>query len=198
MNDSAEYISRIFQNIINSLCHDIINPLNSIMICNDIGKNEEIKTIIHDCTLKILNCINIGRYLYGLGGTDFGIPISQIANDWRKIFLHFDILFDKKIDLINQNIITVCCHILYFLHDFFDSKEKITIENDTNSMKIIFEKNFNEKLLNEIQFLITAPQQDEEITPINCQIHFLHYVLWKNCIAITARNKEIHLFKAIK
>ena len=192
MNDSSEYILKIFQNIISVLCHDIINPVNSILICNDpaIPKNDKITIIINDSINKILNFINVARYLYSLESNDVMIPISQINHDWRKILIHFELNFDEKIGELPQNLIQILFHVLHFAHDFFDSRERVVIMNGKNQLQIIFDNEFEDGLRDEMNLLIDGVPTSEAVTHVNCHIHFFHFIIEKNNMKIFFNSKN--------
>ena len=198
VSDSDGFILKIFQNAINMLCHDIANPVNSIMLCassfHGNQKNSQLFSIIDDSSKNIIHCLNIARYSYCMTNNEYSIGISQIIQDWSKVFHVFEIHFDKNIKELKDFLAQIIFHILIFIQEFIDSKtfnSKIFISHVDGQAHIIFEKKLNEVIFSQTNNLIFENLSKVDINPMNVNVHFLQYLIRKNGVKISFDEKGL-------
>lgn len=193
-----ESMLKIFQNAMNLLCHDIISPLNSIMLyMNSEPLAQKSKTMINDNINKILSSINITRYCYCLENHQYKINITQILKDWNDLFPELVINFDKKISEIEDFITQIIFHILLFIHESVDLKSyknRVFIKNETNNKILIsFESKLEDSILSEMQKLISNNLEESDINPMNASLYFFQYLLNKNQFKINLVENMIEI-----
>jgi hypothetical protein len=191
--NSDDYILKIFQNALNMFCHDIINPVNSIMICASSPNNSKSFEIIDDCSKKIIQCVNSIRYLYCMTNNEYKIDISQIIRDWKNIFNLFELNFDENIKSLDDFILQIIFHIMTFMQELsnFKKEQKILISQIQSQIKISFEDKFNEIIIEDFKDIIFKDVSKLDLNPMNVNIHFFQYLIKKNNIKIIFNEDEI-------
>ena len=150
--------------------------------------NSQLLSIIDDSSKNIINCLNIARYSYCMTSNEYCIGISQIIQDWSKIFYVFEIHFDSKAEGLKDFLVQILFHLLVFIQEFIDSKifnSKIFISHSDNLISIIFDKKLNEVIFSQTNNLIVENLSNIEINPVNVNIHFLQYLIKKNNIQVS-------------
>ena len=139
-DNSDDFMLKIFQNILNMICHDIINPVNSIMLYISSFNNIQSPEIINDRLNQIINCVNSARYSYCMMNNQYKLEISQIKCDWKKIFDQFDVSFDEKITELDDFLVQIIFCLLIFVQESINSQNhnEVCVSHSSSQIKLQF------------------------------------------------------------
>jgi hypothetical protein len=194
-SDSDDYIVKIFQNAINMFCHDIINPVNSMMLCASTPTHESQNDwkMIDDCASKIVDCINIARYSYCMANREYKLDMTRIKHDWKKIFHKFEVIFDENINELEDFVAQIIFHLLSFIQESIDDRkhQKIFVFYTNSQIKFVFEEKLNEAIINQVRNLISEDVLKVEINPMSVNMHLFQYLLRKNNVKILFSDDDL-------
>ena len=183
---------KIFQNILNMICHDIINPVNSIMLYISSFNNIQSPEIINDRLNQIINCVNSARYSYCMMNNQYKLEISQIKCDWKKIFDQFDVSFDEKITELDDFLVQIIFCLLIFVQESINSQNhnEVCVSHSSSQINLSFKKKLNEVIMSKMRALISEDILQSEINPMNASLHFFQYLIKKNNMKILLTEDE--------